>query len=215
MANNKATFVVIGPVRLSYANLLRPYARDGQEPKYSVTLLVPKSDVGTMQRVNAAIEAATQEGVASKWNGQRPPILATPAHDGDGGRPSDGTEFGPECKGHYVMTATCRPPQKPEIVDGNLNPVINETEIYSGMYARVSLNFFPYNSNGKKGIGCGLGNVQKTGDGEPLGGRTTAVSDFGGVPATPDYTPATPNYAPQPQQGINPLTGQPMGQYGA
>lgn len=220
MANNKPTFVVTGTTRLSYANLTRPYAREGQDPKYSVTLLIPKHDTATLQRINAAIEAATLEGVAGKWGGQRPPIIATPLHDGDGGRPSDGTPFGDECKGHYVMTASSK--QKPEVVDANLNPLINESEIYSGMYARVSINFFAYNSSGKKGVGVGLGNVQKIQDGESLAGRTSASDDFGGAPApaappqqyAQPATPAQPQYGQQ-QPQINPITGQPMGPYGA
>lgn len=223
---SKPTFVVTGMVRLSYTNLVRPYAREGQEPKYSTTILIPKNDVATLQRINAAIEAATADGVANKWGGQRPPKMDTPVHDGDGGRPSDGMPFGKECNGHYVLTASSK--QKPEVVDANLNPIINETEIYSGMYARVSLNFFAYNSNGKKGVGCGLGNVQKLQDGEPLGGRTSATSDFGGG-AYADAPVQQPQYAQPVQQSaspyppaapaqqvqINPMTGLPMNPYGA
>ena len=228
MANPNPTHVVTGVARLSYANLTRPYGRDGQEPKYSTTVLVPKADVATKQRLDAAIEAAIQAGVSSKWGGQRPPMLAVPVHDGDGNRPSDGAPFGDECKGHWVFTA--KSDSKPEIVDVNLNPVINETEVYSGMYAHVSVDFFPYNSNGRKGVGCGLGNVMKVSNGEPLAGRTSAAEDFAnvatGAPATvqqppaygqqpPAYGQQPPAYgqqpAPQTWQGVNPVTGAPYG----
>jgi hypothetical protein len=170
--------VVTGKVRLSYANLITPRAqKQGDKLKYSTTLLIPKSDIATKQRVDAAINAAIQEGVVSKWNGARPAQPAIPIYDGDGIRPT-GEYFSPECKGHWVMTASSE--QRPQIVDINMNEIINPTEIYSGMYARVSIRFFPYFNSGKKGIGCGLGNVQKLEDGEPLGGRTNAADDFGG-----------------------------------
>lgn len=189
--------VVTGKARLSYVHLFTPYAsQQGAEPKYSVTILVPKSDVATKQRIDAAINAAIQEGIASKWNGVRPPVLAIPVYDGDGVRPSDGMPFGDECKGHWVFTASSK--QAPQVVDISINPIINQSEIYSGIYGRVSVRFFPYASNGKKGIGCGLGNVQKLEDGEPLGGRTSAASDFGD--GAIGYTPATPTYNTQPQQ---------------
>ena len=120
----------------------------------------------------------------------QPPV---PIYDGDGLRPT-GDAFGPECKGQWVMTASSK--QRQEIVDTNLNPIINSLDIYSGMYARVSLNFFAYSNAGKKGIGCGLGPVQKTRDGEPLGGRVTAADAFGGYQAQPAYAPPAGAYAP-------------------
>lgn len=209
MANQNPTHVVTGKVRLSYVHLFKPYTNQpGAEPKYSVTILLPKSDVQTKQKIDAAIEAAKQLGAANKWGGIIPPQIAICVHDGDGVRPSDGMPFGEECKGHWVFTASSK--QVPQIVDVNLNPIINESEIYSGIYARVSVNFFPYNNAGKKGIGCGLGNVQKLEDGEPLGNRTTAADDFGG-----SYAPAlAPQYGqPYPVatvQTIDPITGKPV-----
>jgi hypothetical protein len=185
MSNQNPAHVVTNKVRLSYCNLFTPKAKKpGDEPKYSTTLLIPKSDVATRQRIDAAIGFAIQEGTASKWNGVRPPIVPVPIHDGDGVRPSDGMPFEDECKGHWVMTASDK--NRPEVVDLNLNPIINQSDVYSGMYARVSIRFFAYVNNGKKGIGCGLGNVQKLEDGVPLsGGRTSANEDFGGAPAYP------------------------------
>ena len=96
--------VTTGEVRLSYVHLFKPYAAmQGQEEKYSCTILVPKTDTATMGRINAAIEAARQKGISDKWNGQCPPLVPTPVYDGDGVRPSDGMAFGPECRGHYVL----------------------------------------------------------------------------------------------------------------
>jgi len=206
----KPTMVTTGEVRISYEHLMKPHANQpGAEPKFSATLLIPKSDAGTKQRIDEAIQAAIQEGIGSKWNGVKPPQVAIPIYDGDGVRPN-GEPFGPECKGHWVMTASSK--IRPEIVDLNLNPIIDETEVYSGMYARVNINFFPYNNAGKRGIGCGLGPVQKTRDGEPLGGRVTAAEAFGGgapnFQTAPQY-PAQVQYPAQPSYMIDPITGQP------
>ncbi len=228
---NELTNVTTGEVRLSYVHLFKPYAAMlGQEEKYSVTVLVPKTDVDTMNRINAAIEAAKQKGIAEKWNGQCPPIVPTPVHDGDGVRPSDGMEFGPECKGHWVFTASAKADYPPEVVDSVGNPIINQSEVYSGMYGKVNVNFFPYSFGGKKGVGCGLGPVMKTRDGEALDGSApTAAQAFGfsqqpqtsgmtyaqpaaSAPAGVAYTPqATATYAqPATPAKINPITGMPM-----
>ncbi len=229
MTNAKPTFLVTGKVRISYEHLLKPYAQQpGAEEKYSVTVLLPKSDVATKQRIDAAIAAAIGDGVTNKWKGLRPPNIPTPIWDGDGVRQS-GEAFGPECRGCWVFTASSK--QRPEVVDPNVQPIMSATDIYSGMYARVSINFFAYDAAGKRGIGCGLGNVQKLEDGEPLGGRTRAADDFD-APAAPTVQPpyqqpypqpaAAPvyaqNYAPPPQwgtppayqQAVDPITGQPV-----
>lgn len=192
----KATQLITGEVRLSYEHLLKPYKQNpGADEKFSVTLLIPKSDIATKQRIDAAVQAAIAEGVASKWGGVRPPQPPTPIHDGDGVRQT-GEPYGDECKGCWVITASSH--QRQDIVDMSLNPIIDPTEVYSGMYVRVCINFFAYNSNGKRGIGCGLGPVQKTRDGEPLGGRVTAAEAFGAAQAA---QPAA--------NRINPLTGLP------
>lgn len=201
---NNETNVTTGKVRVSYVHLFKPYAyQPGQEEKFSVTVLVPKTDTATKQRIDDAIEAAKQRGTTEKWNGQCPPVVPTPIYDGDGVRPSDGMAFGPECKGHWVFTANAKADYPPEIVDERCNPIINQSEVYSGMYARVNVNFFPYAFGGKKGIGCGIGPVQKVADGESLGGGAmSAVQAFGAPQSAPQQS--------QPSGGINPITGQPM-----
>ena len=218
MANRQPTNLTTGQVRLSYVHLFQPYAaKPGQEPKYSTTILLPKSDIATMQKINAAIQEAIQQGVTSKWNGVRPPLISIPVHDGDGARPYDGMPFGEECKGHWVFTASSK--QQQAVVDMNIQPILNQTEVYSGIYARVNVNFFPYNTNGKKGIGCGLGPVQKIADGELLGGRVSAEAAFGDstgyqVPATQTYQPVQsyqqPPYVPQQGYGQPVQQGQPI-----
>ena len=157
------------------------------------------------------------------WNGSCPPIVQTPVYDGDGIRPSDGDEFGPECKGHWVFTARAKTDYPPEVVDQNLNPIINQSEMYSGVYARVNVSFFPYSFGGKKGIGCGLGAIQKLRDGEALGGSMPSASKaFSsqrpagayGIMGQSQHGYGQPSYGPAPSQaapagGINPITGMP------
>lgn len=200
------TRIVTGEVRFSYANLLNPrVGPNGGEPKYSVTILVPKSDFATKQRIDAAIEAAKQNGKSKVWNGVIPPVLAIPVHDGDGVKPSDGMPFGEECKGHWVFTASTKADQPPKIVDLNGNPVIDPTEVYSGMYGRIAINFGPYAQAGKKGIGAYIStNVQKTRDGEPLGASAPAAADDFGVGggAPSQYGQQQPGGYGQPQQGF-------------
>lgn len=220
------TAVTTNRARLSYEHLFRPYAhQQNQEPKYSVTILVPKTDVETKRRIDSAIAAATNAGVSKCWNGAKPPVLAVPVYDGDGVRPN-GEHFGAECKGCWVFTASSK--NAPQVVDLSLNPIINQSEVYSGCYARVNVNFFPYNSNGKRGIGCGLNAVQKLEDGEPLGGGISAAEAFGSfgtplpVPAASALAPSQSAYNQAPPQGypvppadpyygIDPITGMPYG----
>ena len=198
--------VTTGEVRMSYVHLFKPYAAmQGREEKYSVTVLVPKTDTETMNRIRAAIEAAKQKGVSDKWNGQCPPIVSDPVHDGDGVRPSDGLPFGAECKGHWVFTASAKADYPPEIVDMRGNPILNQSEVYSGMYGRVNVTFFPYAFGSKKGIGCGLGPVQKLRDGEALGGSAPSAAQVFGAPQQAGYSAA-----PTPAAGgVNPITGLP------
>lgn len=197
MYNPKPTEVVLTNVRLSYVHIMKPYANDpSQKPKYSCTILLPKTDVAGRAKIDAAIAAAKQQGATDKWNGVVPPIAPIPIHDGDGVK-QDGTVFGPECKGMWVFTASSKQDRPIEVVDRNNNKILDPTQIYSGIIANVFVQFFPYAYQGKKGIGCGLGPVQKVADGESLGGGApSAASVFGNAAA--------------PAQNINPLTGQPM-----
>jgi hypothetical protein len=236
------TRIVTGEVRFSFVNLLKPRAmQQGGEEKYSVVILLPKSDVATKQAIDNAIEAAKQLG-KSKWNGVIPPMVNIPIHDGDGVKPSDGMSFGEECKGHWVFSASTKVDQPPKVVNLQAQPIMDATEVYSGMYGRIAVNFGSYSFSGKKGIGCYIStNVQKTRDGEPLGASAPdASSDFGGgqVPQQPQYqqAPQQPQYqqtppqqqgygqqpgtnygqAPQQPQQFDPITGQPInsGVYG-
>ena len=207
MYQNIPTKVLTGEVRLSYANLTTPRAnKPGDKEKYSVTLLIPKTDTAAKANMDSSAEAAAQDALGKLWNGVRPPVLPIPIHDGDGVR-ENGTPFGPECKGCWVITASTY--NKPQVVhQSDVNTELAPQDIYSGMYARVTINFFGYLNNGKKGVGCGLGNVMKTRDGDPLAGGASASADFADVgstvtaPSYPQYAPA-PQYAP-PAQPVYP-----------
>ncbi len=182
MYQNIPTKVLTGEVRLSYAHLSEPYAnpnQSGAEPKYSVTLLIPKTDAATKADIDASMKAAYEAAVVNDWKGARPQLRNALIYDGDGFR-NDGSKFGPECAGHWVITASSK--MKPQVVDiSNINCELAPQDIYSGMYARVTINFFAFNRNGNKGVGCGLGNVLKMRDGEPLSGGASAASDFEGL----------------------------------
>ncbi|MEG1427073.1 MAG: DUF2815 family protein, partial [Oscillospiraceae bacterium] len=171
MANTNPAHIVLKNVRISYAHLMEAYVQQpGQEPKYSATILVPKSS-NQRPAIDAAIAAATQAAQA-KYGAAFPRVPKNSIHDGDGVRPSDGQPFGDECKGHWVFTASSK--SAPKLVDPGLQPILAATEIYSGMYANVGITFFGYNAPQNKGIGVGLENVQKIADGEPLGGGRAA-----------------------------------------
>jgi hypothetical protein len=171
------TKVVTGECRLSYANLWEPKSINGGAPKYSVSLIISKSDKRTLDKIKVAIQAAYVEGEGKlKGNGKSVPaltVLKTPLRDGDVERPDD--EAYANC---YFINANSG--TAPGIVDNQQEPqpITVRSEIYSGVYARASVNFYAFNSNGNKGIACGLNNIQKLRDGEPLGGKSRAEDDF-------------------------------------
>lgn len=172
MANQSKTKVITGTVRLSYANVWEPKSINGGAEKYSVSLIIPKSDTKTIAAINAAVDAAIEEGIA-KFGGKKPnkAAIKLPLRDGDEERDDEAYK---DC---YFVNANST--TAPQIVDQQVNPIIDRNEVYSGVYARVSISFYAFNSNGNKGVACGLGNIQKVKDGEPLGGRTNAADDFG------------------------------------
>ena len=161
--------------RWSYANVWEPKSINGGAPKYSVSLIIPKSDTKTITKIQAAIEAAYKEGEAKlKGNGRSVPalsVLKTPLRDGDTERPDDEAYADA-----YFINANSA--SAPGIVDADRQPIIDRSEVYSGVYGRASINFYAFNSNGNKGIACGLNNLQKIKDGEPLGGKPRAEDDF-------------------------------------
>ena len=171
-----ATKVITGKsTRWSYANVWDPKSINGGAPKYSVSLIIPKSDTATIEKIKAAIKAAYEEGESKlKGNGKTvPPLesLKTPLRDGDLERPDDEAYHD-----SYFINANSS--SAPGIVDTNCQPILDRSEVYSGVYGRASINLYAFNSNGNKGIACGLNNLQKIRDGEPLGGKSSAEDDF-------------------------------------
>lgn len=168
------TKVITGKVRFSYAHVFEAVAiSEGSDPKFSVSLLIPKSDKKTIDKIKAAIDLALEEG-KEKFGGKIPKQFKYPLRDGDAEREDD-----PVYAGHMFVNANS--PRKPEIVDANLDPILSKDEFYSGCYGRASINFYAFNVNGSKGVACGLNNLQKLEDGERLGdGASSAEEDFGG-----------------------------------
>ncbi len=173
---NNPMKVITGPdTRWSYCNVWQAKAINDGAPKFSVSLIIPKSDKKTIAKIKAAIEAAYREGEAKlKGNGRSVPalsVLKTPLRDGDVERPDDEAYAD-----SYFVNANSS--TAPGIVDADRQPILDHSEVYSGVYGRASINFYAFNSNGNKGIACGLNNLQKIRDGEPLGGRSRAEDDF-------------------------------------
>ena len=161
--------------RWSYANVWDPKSIDGGKPKYSVCLIIPKDDTATVNKIKAAIQAAYEEGQSKlKGNGKSVPPLSAiknPLRDGDLEKPDDEAY----ANAYFVNANSAT---APGVVDADRQPIIERSEVYSGVYGRASINFYAFNVNGNRGIACGLNNLQKLRDGEPLGGKASAESDF-------------------------------------
>ena len=174
--NMNPTKVITGKdTRWSYCNIWDAKSINGGTPKFSVSLIIPKSDTVTIQKIKAAIEAAYRDGEGKlRGSGKTvPPLVAikNPLRDGDTERPDD-----PAYKNAYFINANSS--TAPGVVDADRNPILTRSEVYSGVYGRASISFNAFNSNGNRGIACGLNNLQMIRDGEPLGGRSSAESDF-------------------------------------
>jgi hypothetical protein len=168
--DNSQTAIIIGPARFSFLNVTKPKPNQSGKLKYSVSLLIPKKDKEQKARIDAAVNAAIAAG-QSKLKGVKPAKLKLPLRDGD-----DDREKYPEYAGHWFVNATSD--QQPGIVDKNRQAIIDESEIYSGMFGRASVNFYAFDTNGNRGIACGLNNLQKLKDGEKLTSRKDAEDDF-------------------------------------
>lgn len=166
-----STKVVTGLVRLSYANIFEPASvQEGDEKKYSTSILIPKDDKKTLAKIEAAIKAAKEQGKDSKWGGKIPGKMHIPLRDGDEERPDD-----PAYENMFFLNASSK--RKPGVVDRNVQPILDPEEVYSGCWARVDINFFPFKASGNSGVAVGLNNIQKVKDGEPLGGTVSSAED--------------------------------------
>lgn len=176
-ASVNGTKVTTGEVRLSYCNLFVPTAMtEGAPKKYSVSVIIDKNDKDTLQAIEKAIAAAKEK----KWGNKVPKKCSSPLHDGDIDREDDQAY-----EGCYYLNAKSN--NKPGVVDNNVQPILDATEVYSGCYGRLTLSFYGYDNAGNIGVGCGLGNVQKLHEGEPLGGVSNAANDFDVVELEDDF----------------------------
>ena len=165
-----ATKVITGKVRASFVHIFEPQSVNGSDPRYSCSFIIPKSDTETIGKIRAAIEEAKQSGV-TKWGGKIPPNLKLPLRDGDIERPDDEAYAD-----SWFLNANSR--QAPEVVDRKVQRILDQSEVYSGCYGQISVTFYGFNTNGNRGIACGLQNIQKWCDGEPLNGRVRAEDEF-------------------------------------
>jgi hypothetical protein len=169
--NNNKQKVVTGKVRLCYVNLFTRYAmNETQVPKYGVCVLIPMNDKGTIEKINKAIDSVKGQAVAL-WGGVVPKNIKTPLRNGNVERPDQ-----PEFADHFFINA--RSIRQPGVFDINRNEILDSTEVYSGCYARVSLDFYAYNKAGNKGIAVGINSVMKLDDGELIGSPRRSADDF-------------------------------------
>ena len=171
----KDTSVRLGEVRFSYTAVFQPKKNDdGTPPKYGVCIIIPKEDTETVNLVKEAIDAAKQRGKLEKWGGKIPANVKSCLRDGDIDREDDEAFAG--C---YFLNASSRnKPGVKVLEDGVVSDALDEEDFYSGCYGAVTLDFFPYESSGNKGVGAGLNNVIKTRDGDRLSGGRSAEEDF-------------------------------------
>lgn len=170
----KENKVIFGPCRLSYTHVFNRYNPDGDQAdgKYMTNVLIPKDEKETIAAINKAIDEAKKQAIVSKWGGKEPKKLDMPLRDGD---EKDDENY----EGHLFVNAKSN--TRPGIVDRKKVPIVDEEEVYSGVWAIVSVTFFGYDKNGNKGVACGLNNIMKFKDDEHFGGRVSAESDFGDV----------------------------------
>lgn len=177
MKQTNPKIVVTGrKTRFSYLNANEPKeALNGGKPRYSASLIIPKSDAVTIEKIKKAIQAAYEDGQGKfRGNGKAVPALKDikyPLRDGDQERPDDEAY-----RNSYFVN--CNSERKPKAFDVNGNDIIDPSELYSGIYGKAMIEFFAYNTNGNRGIGCGFQGLKKYEDGAPLGGSYVAADLF-------------------------------------
>lgn len=167
------TKVVFGPCRLSYTHVFNKFSPDGDgEGKFMTNILIPKSEKKTIEAIKKAIEAAKKAAIVAKWGGKEPKKLDLPLRDGD-------DKEDEVYEDHFYLNAKSN--TRPGVVDKKCVSIVDEEEVYSGVWAVVSVTFYGYDVSGNRGVACGLNNIMKYKDDEHLGGRVSAESDFGGM----------------------------------
>lgn len=165
--------VTTGKVLLSYAYLWKPKAdpdRPDEKPKYQCQIRIDKKDKQTVAAIKRAIKAVEAEMITKVFGGKTPKkAIKNTLKDGDVEKDEE------EYEGIYYMNVSSN--RRPPMVDRHLEPITDEEEIYSGVYARVCLNFYYYDRKDGKGITAGLESIQKVANGERLGGGGGNVED--------------------------------------
>lgn len=180
MDDNNPTKVVTGTVRLSYANLIEARASfENQPPKFSTALLIPKDDKATLDKLRRAQKAALENGKSSTFKGSIPKNWSDTLRDGD---EEMDTEENPEYAGHYFLNVSAQESRPPVLVNRRREKLSKDEAaelFYSGAYVRASLNAFPFNVSGNKGVSFGINAVQFVKDGDSLGGgKVNVESEF-------------------------------------
>ena len=167
----KATEVKV-PCRVSFVHVLEP----DKNGSYSCSLLVPKTDTITIEKLNKAINAAIEEGKTKLGNKEgyvNKKMLKLPLRD------ADEEENSQEGYAGMIFFNAKNKRRKPQVVNRRLDLIFDPDEIYSGCYCNVMIEFYAFSVDGNKGVAASLGNIQKVRDGERLGyGGRNADADF-------------------------------------
>lgn len=164
--------------RMSYPNLTKPRMNKlSKKLEYSVAALFKKGED------LSALKAAVLEACEEKWGKDKtkwPQNLRTPFRDqADRAKPNEkGERVLPEGYVAGAIYLNLKNERKPGVVDANVQPILDENEIYGGCYARASVQVYAYDFGGNTGVNFSLQNVQKTRDGDPFSHRVRAEDEF-------------------------------------
>lgn len=164
--------VITNEGRLSYAKLLEP-GKEGEmdEGKYGTAFLISKGDKETIKLLRQAYNQALEVGKKNyKWTDKEISRMDDPIKDGDDVEAEDSVYTD-------MFYINARSKRKPQVINCRNEPLTTEDEVYSGMYAKISVTAFPYDKGGK-GVSFSLNNVLKTRDGERFSGAASAENDF-------------------------------------
>lgn len=154
--------------RIAYEHLMRPYKGElSEKEQYSCCVIIPGDDTDSIQAVEQAVKAAKTKGITEQWGGKEPYQLQLPLRDGSEPR-KDGSPRGQEFQGNKFFNAKSN--RQVPVQNRNKAPIMNESEVYSGMWAIVCCTAFPFDAKVNKGISIGLEAVLKTADDEAFGG---------------------------------------------
>jgi len=168
--------VVTPTFRVSFPNVFKPKRNElNGKDEYSLVAVFKKGED------LSAIEKAIQDAAEKKWGADKkkwPPKMKTPLKSCDD-RMKDGVLPAPYEKGAFYLNL--KSTERPGLVDQKLQPILDSSEFYPGVYARATINTFAYDQMANKGVSVGLNNLQKVADGEALNGRVKAEADFSAV----------------------------------